>query len=720
MKNNFLETGPSIKKHNKLTDWFLLDEDNKIKINSGKIDIGQHISSTLALICSKNTGVKYEQIEVNKLNTKFSPDEGKTASSLSASHSGTAIKAASIELKNQFFQYVLSKFDCKLDDIDFENGVAKKNESNEGISYWDFAKTEIYKNIVIKDIIEFDNYSINQNDNNQSIELKTIHKIVTGEYIFVHDLCFDNMLHARLIRPPNYYSRFIDIDKKILDKISKLDISFFVQGSFIAILSKDEFLVSKFLDIIKNSIKWKSTRNLSNKDTFTSIDQNEKDSLLVKDGGEAVFERIPVLKNFDGNSNYRTKTITFNRPYLMHGSIGPSAACAIFENNKYNIYTHSQGIYDLKSTLSKALVTSEENINLKYSPGSGCYGHNGADDVAFEAAFIAKSFPNKHILLKWTREDEHCWEPYGSASINKLTSTIDKKGEIIYWSHEVFSDTYMTRPSVSELYNFVSYKLLNDDFIKRKSTPKTAPHMGIHRNLDPIYNFKEKRLVKNLVHDLPLRTSALRTLGAFANVTALESFLDEMAQLANIDPFDFRLNHLDDKRGRDVLLDLRGQMSLDKEKQGCFRGIGFSRYKNLAAYCAVGIELSVTDDVEIDLLKAWISIDAGEVAYNDGIRFQAEGGLIQASSWCLYEEVKYDTHEIISKDWSNYKIIGFDNIPEIKTSVINRVGYPYLGVGEVVAGPTGGAISNALCNALGQRIKTMPYTKDNIMKELLN
>ena len=720
MKKQILNSGPSVKNYNKILDWLVFDEDNKIKINSGKIDIGQHISSTLSLICSKITGVKYEQIEVINLDTDFSPNEGKTASSLSASHSGTAIKAASIVLKNKFVEYALEQFEVELNQIELDNGIAKKKGTNDTISYWDFAKTDEFKNLIIDEIVEENKYKIFKKIENQSIELKTIHKIVSGKYKFVHDLKFNKMIHARIIRPPNYFSEFIKIDNKALDKINRLNIKIIVKGSFIAILSNDEFLVTKYLDILKTAIKWNTKRSLSSQGTFSLINESEKDTLLVKNGGEAVFDKVPKIKEFSKHSSFITKSSTYKRPYLMHGSIGPSAACAIFKDGKFTIYTHSQGIYDLKISIAKALKTTSDSINLKYRPGSGCYGHNGADDAAFEAAFLAKEYPNQHILLKWTREDEHCWEPYGSASINKLTSTLNDKGRILYWSHEVYSDTYMTRPSEKELYNFLSYKLINNDFKKRKSKPKTAAHMGIHRNLDPLYNFKEKRLVKNLVHGLPLRTSALRTLGAFSNVTALESFLNELALVTNIDPFDFRINHLTDKRGIDVLLDLKSQMSKDKQKSNHHRGIGFSRYKNLAAYCAVGIELQVTDDVDIKLIKAWISIDAGEIAYKDGIKYQAEGGLIQASSWCLYEDVKYDAYEIISKDWSKYKIIGFDNIPKIKTNVINRKGFPYLGVGEAVAGPCGGAISNALHAALGQRIKTMPFTKENIMKELLN
>jgi len=313
-----------------------------------------------------------------------------------------------------------------------------------------------------------------------------------------------------------------------------------------------------------------------------------------------------------------------------------------------------------------------DKVKVKFMPGSGCYGHNGADDVAFEVAVLSKEFPDKHILLKWTREDEHCWEPYGSASLNKLKGVIDNYGKIIYWSNEAYSDTYMTRPSNTELHNFISYDFMKNNFVTRKSTPKTKAHMGIHRNLDPLYNFGEKRLVKNLVHDLPLRTSALRTLGAFSNVVASESFINELADIKKIDPFEIRINHLRDERAINVIQNLKDQMLKQEIIGENKRGIGFSRYKNSAAYCAVGVELKVSDDLEIKLINAWITVDAGEVAYEDGIIAQVEGGFIQAASWALYEEVLFDVKEITSKDWDTYKIIEFDNIPTFQTNVIDK------------------------------------------------
>ena len=715
---NTVNTGPSIKSYKKLNLWFNFDKSNVLQIYSGKVDIGQHISSTLALICSQITGVNYNQIEIIKLDTDISPDEGITASSLSVAVSGTAIKAASFTLRKEFYNYAINNYNILEDNILFENGVIKDKLSNKSVTYWDFATTNEFKELEISDTLIDSEITEYINKNTQSIEIKTIHDIVTGQYRYVHDMNFPNMLHARIVRPPNYHSKFVKINESFIQILNQNNVKLFIKGSFIALLSIEEFLVVKYLDIIKKQIIWKDVKDLSNENIFISLSNNQKNSLLVKAGGEAHQEKIPNIKDFNDSKTFSLSS-EYKKSYLMHAPIGPSAACAFFEEN-LTVFSHSQALFALKSSLSTYFDIDKDRVTLKHVPGSGCYGHNGADDVAFEAAVLSKEFPKNHILLKWTREDEHCWEPYGSASINKIKGVIDSQGKIIYWSNEAYADTYLSRPSESELFNFISFKFLTNDFAENKSTPKTSAHMGIHRNLDPLYDFQETRLVKNLVHNLPLRTSALRTLGASANVTATECFINELASLKNIDPFEIRINHLNDDRAIDVLQMLQSDMNKKTKEIGFYRGIGFARYKNSAAYCAVGVELKINDDLEIKLNNAWITVDAGEIAFEGGIKAQVEGGFIQAASWALYEEVRFDTKEIISKDWDTYKIIGFDNIPDINTNIIDQKGLPYLGVGEAVAGPTGAAISNALHEALGERIKTMPFTKENITKELLN
>ena len=295
---NFLKTGSSIKSYNKLSNWFNFDKENVLQVYSGKIDIGQHISSTLALIASKITNIKYSQVEIVRLNTNISPDEGKTASSLSTPDSGTAIKSASIILRKNFINYALRELKINLNEMIFENGIIKDIKSNKSISYWDFAKTDNFKSLIIPIEIEDKDIKSLNYSNKQKVELKTIKDIVTGRYKYVHDLYFPNMLHARIIRPPNYFSKFKSIDDDFQKILDINNIKFVSKGSFLALVASDEFLVVKYLELIKKKIHWEYIKDLPNKNIHDALQNNEKDTLLVKSGGEAYYEKIPNIKSF--------------------------------------------------------------------------------------------------------------------------------------------------------------------------------------------------------------------------------------------------------------------------------------------------------------------------------------------------------------------------------------------------------------------------------------
>jgi len=403
----------------------------------------------------------------------------------------------------------------------------------------------------------------------------------------------------------------------------------------------------------------------------------------------------------------------------MHGSIGPSAAIALANGDKLTVWSHSQGVYVLRASLAEALGMEIENLIIVHVPGSGCYGHNGADDAAVDAALIALKLPGKPILLKWTREDEHAWEPYASCMAMDLTASIDSDGKVIAWSQDTYSDTYGMRPR-PEPGGAGPARLLPMQYRKDAvrplvPQPNMSRHSGLHRNLDPLYSFENRRLTKNLVRDLPLRTSALRTLGAFANVFAIESFVDELAEEAGIDPVAFRLKHLEDQRAKDVLQAAADKLGWGLDvSDGRGHGIAFAQYKNIQAYAAVAVELEVNDKAEVIMHRVALAGDAGQIVDQAGLIAQYEGGFLQAASWTLYEEVTFDQTGITSRDWESYPILRFDNIPEIDTVLINRPKERFLGAGEAVSGPTAGAISNAIYMATGLRLRRLPFTPDMI------
>jgi len=308
----------------------------------------------------------------------------------------------------------------------------------------------------------------------------------------------------------------------------------------------------------------------------------------------------------------------------------------------------------------------------------------------------------------------------------RLCASIGDDGKVIKWSHESYSDTHVMRPrpgaNRAGAARLLAMRFIADSLPAPVPEPAMGFHIGIHRNLDPLYDFPERRLVKNLVRDLPLRTSAMRTLGAYSNVFAIESFMDELAQAAGADPVEFRLAHLSDDRARDVVeavgKALRGGEPDAPEGHGW--GFGFARYKNVQSYAAVGVELEVTDAAEVKLHRAVIAVDAGQVVDPDGLSAQMEGGLIQAASWALYEEVTFDGGGITSRDWDTYPIMRFDNIPEIKVILMERPNAPFLGAGEASSGPAGAAIANAVYNATGIRIRRLPMTPENLRRTAMD
>ena len=399
--------------------------------------------------------------------------------------------------------------------------------------------------------------------------------------------------------------------------------------------------------------------------------------------------------------------------------MAPSAAMALYNNNEVRVWTHSQGVYPLRIALAEVLDLDEKKIHIVHVPGAGCYGHNGAEDAALDAVLVARVFPDRPVLLKWERADEHSWEPYGSVMQIELQAHLDKSGNVLFWNHETYSDTHPQRPSA----NGNKSRLLASWHLKEpKQIPEVKPitgyHTGIHRNADPIYDFNDCRIVKHLVSNLPLRVSSLRSLGAYANVFAIESFMDELANSSNRNPFEFRMEYLSDNRAKAVLeAAVEKVNSINLSTDGTHgRGFAMARYKNSKCYAAVAIDLMVDDYGSINLIRAIIAADAGQIIDPDGLRSQLEGGLIQSASWTLKEQVKFDEKGITSQDWETYPILSFGEVPEIETILIDRKDSPFLGAGEATIGPTAAAIGNAVFNAVGIRLRRIPFTPQSLLE----
>jgi CO/xanthine dehydrogenase Mo-binding subunit len=304
----------------------------------------------------------------------------------------------------------------------------------------------------------------------------------------------------------------------------------------------------------------------------------------------------------------------------------------------------------------------------------------------------------------------------------ELHAALDGDGHVTAWSHDVWSNTYNSRPMLNVgpqstgRGRLLAGQLLQRPFLPEPPTPTLGFHVGVHRNADPLYVFPRKRIVKNFVAATPIRTSSLRALGAYPNVFAIESFMDELAEQAHRDPLDFRLRHLEDERGRAVLIAAAERAGWGNPlPDGTGRGIGFARYKNIAAYSAIVVQARVDDETaRVHLERAVIACDAGEIVDPDGLTNQLEGGFVQAASWTLKERVAYDDYRITSIDWDTYPILRFDEMPEIETILLDQPGKPFLGAGETTQGPTAAAIANAVYAAVGIRVRDLPLTPDQL------
>jgi CO/xanthine dehydrogenase Mo-binding subunit len=411
----------------------------------------------------------------------------------------------------------------------------------------------------------------------------------------------------------------------------------------------------------------------------------------------------------------RTIRQQYTRPYLAHASIAPSCAMAQWNADRIHVWSHSQGVYLLRADLALVLKLPVENITVEHMEGAGCYGHNAADDVALDAVLLAKAAGGRPVRVQWSRGDEMSHAPFGAAMAIEIEADLDAQGEIVGWRHSIWGNGHTARPGRAAQPALLAATELASPFPRTIATnPPQANGGGADRNSIPLYDFPSWTIESHRLTTMPIRTSALRTLGAQGNVFAIESFLDELATERGEDPVAFRLRHLSDSRAQDVIRSVAKRANWKPDKRtGIGYGLGFARYKNTGAYCAVVAEIEGAEDIRVKRLT--IAVDVGEAINPDGVINQIEGGAIQATSWVLKERVRFDRQRITSNTWTSYPILRFSEVPEVQVEVIQRPDSEPVGAGEAAHGPVTAAIANAVFDALGVRVRNLPITRDSLI-----
>lgn len=686
-----------IPNRNQVNAWLRVQEDGRILILTGKAELGQGISTAIMQVAAEELNTTMEMVDIVLAETGITQNEGYTAGSRSIESSAMSVRSAAATARELLITEGAKKMAVARSSIIIENGKVKSG--NREMDFY-----ELLKGRQIEERLD-QNATIKgkeiRNLVGKPIPRRSIEAMVKGEPVYVQDLRFPGMVHARIVRPSGYTSSLIDLNtgsvqnKEGFLKVIKI-------GSFIGVLAREEFQAIQFKNVLTKAAKWKSTSKLAIspflKEYLKQLPANTETDEKKGDWQKA-FDKAPIKHS-----------ASYFKPYIMHGSNGPSCAIAIYRNGKLDIWCHSQGVYPLRETLAEMLDLKENDIHIKSVPGSGCYGHNAADDVAAEAALLAMNYPSKHIRLQWMREDEHGWEPYGTAMVMELRAGLTPEGKIQGWKYDLWSDGHSTRPGGNPN-NLLPARFINKGY----GLPGMGFRGGATRNAPPYYNFTDIT-VQSHIFQGPLRISALRGLGAYANIFAIESFMEELAYKAQKHPLDFRLTHLSDPRAIACVQRVKEMTSGLKigDREGL--GFAFSRYKNSASYFAMATHVYVEPETgKTKLKKMWGVIDSGECINPDGLKNQTEGGMLQAASWALIEEVKFNEEHITSLDWNSYPMLRFPNIPEVEVEVIDRVKEPPLGAGEAAQGPSAAALLNAIYSATGIRIRDLPVKEKDLI-----
>ncbi|MBO0890978.1 MAG: xanthine dehydrogenase family protein molybdopterin-binding subunit [Acidothermales bacterium] len=691
---------PDLAANPRLSTWLRVAADGVVTVRVGKVELGQGIVTALAQIAADELDVEFADVRMEPAGTAAGPDEGFTAGSLSVSTSGAALRQACAEVRALFAAAAADELGVEPADVAVHEGTFAA--AGRELTYGALAARVDLDREATGDVEPkaADRLLLVGTD----VARLDLPDKVTGRPRFVHDLRLPGQLFGRVVRPPSPAATLLDVDTGAVE--ARTGVRAVVRdGSFLGVVADDEPAADEAAEALRGNAQWKTEQSLPDEaDLPAFLRGGPTDDTVVEESGTPEPGRVA-----------RTLKARYGKQFLAHGSMAPSCGVARWDDDAVTVWTHSQGVHPLRRAIASVLGMGVDAVTVRHVEGAGCYGHNGADDAAFDAVLLARAVPGRPVLLRWSRADELSWSPFGSAMSMDVEAGVDASGDVVTWSYELWSHGYTSRPGYAGNPGLLAARHLERPVEPAPPVDPALPSGGSHRNAVPGYAFPHLSVHAHRVLHTPLRTSAMRSLGAYGNVFAIESFLDELAEAAGRDPLEYRLAQLTDPRGRAVLesaADLAGWSTRgDEENVG--HGIGYARYKSLSAYCAVIAEVETVSEIRVRRLA--VAVDVGRVVNPDGVHNQIEGGAVQATSWTLKESVRFDRERVTSTDWASYPILRFSEVPAVDVRVVSRPDEPSLGSGEAVQGPAAAAIGNAVADALGVRVRDLPITPERVV-----
>ncbi len=686
-------------------DSFLaIHPDGTVTLFTGKVDVGTGLRIAVAQMAAEELGIPVERITVVDGDTGLCPDQGGTGGSTGLTRGGTEIRQAAATARQALLALGATRLNRPAAELVIDAGDVRPIAGGAGVGVGALVDG---RRLSLKvdpkaPLREPARYTVV----GKPLPRPDVPAKCTGRQVWVHDFTLPGMLHGRVVRPPAIGATLVSVDESSIHAVP--DVRVVRIENFLAVVAKDEWAAVRAASALKAT--WNEANGLPGSeglDGWTRRAAIDRDQTIVN-RGDAPAALSGAAKKISA---------TYFWPFQSHASLGPSCAVADVRGDGATIWSASQGTHGLRANLSKVFGLSQENVRVIFLDGSGSYGTNGGDHVAADAVLLSKTI-GQPVRVQWTRQDETGWDPKGPQQLLDIQAGLDANGRIVAW------DTQMWLPA-----NVPGARALLAADAARLSQEHGQGAGQITQNGDPPYQADNARVVVHWLKETPLQLSNLRAPGKVANVFAVESFTDELAAAAGVDPVAFRLARLTDPRALDVLNRVAQSFGWQprpspnpQARQGRVlvgRGVAYVRYKQAENYVAMAMEVAVDPTSgRIEVRRVTCAHDCGLIVNPDALKNQIEGCIVQTLSRALHEEVRFDRSRVTSVDWASYPILRFPEAPPIDVVLIDRPDQPLLGAGEAATTPVAAALANAIFDATGVRLRTAPFTPERMKAAL--
>ncbi len=678
--------------------------DGSVTLYTSKVDVGTGLRIALRQMAAEELGIPVDRIAFVEGDTALTPDQGGTGGSTGIPRGGVEIRQVAATARQALLQLGADRLRQPVAELTLADGEVRPTAGGPGVGVGALIGGRRLS-------LQVDPKAPLRDPSRYSVVGKPLLRPdvpgkCTARHTYLQDLTVPGMLHARVVRPPAVGAKLLTVDESSIRKIPGVRVV--RQESFLAVVAENEWAAVRAARELKATWSdWQGLPGSGDLPRFLRSSEISRDETLVNRGDSAA--ALP--------SAAKQLSATYYWPFQSHGSLGPSCAVADMRPDGATVWSASQGAHGLRNTLARTFGLPPDKLRVIYMDGAGSYGTNGTDDVAADALLLSKTL-GKPVRVQWMRADEHAWDPKGPPQLLDLRAGIDSEGRIVAWETEMWLPVAVpgTRP------------LLAADGAGINQ-PRGQNAGQISQNADPPYTAPNVRVVTHWLKEAPLRISNLRAPGKIANVFAVEGFTDELAAAAGIDSLEYRLRGLSDPRALDVLkraADMFGWQARPSPNRNAGqngmlvgRGLAYMRYKQAENYVAMAMEVAVERATgQVRVRRVTCAHDCGLVINPDGLRNQIEGSILQTLSRTLHEEVKFDRSQVTSIDWASYPLLRFPEAPAVEVALLDRPNLPPLGAGEASTAPVAAALANAIFDATGVRLRSVPFIAERVKAAL--